>query len=102
MQERDPAGRVLALPNQTPGLIEEHGLTRADVDGAAWTVDGAGSKLAGAAAANRVWRELPPPWPWLSALYRIPPVAWLEEVVYGLVARNRSHLSRWWADPPPC
>jgi predicted DCC family thiol-disulfide oxidoreductase YuxK len=102
VRKRDAAGRVLALPNQTPGLIEQHGLTRADADRTAWTIDPEGTRLSGAAAVSRVLRELPSPWPRVARLYRLPPVAWVERGVYGLVARNRSLLSRWWGDAPPC
>jgi predicted DCC family thiol-disulfide oxidoreductase YuxK len=102
VRERDAAGRVLAMPNQTPGLIERHGLTRADADRTVWTIDQEGTALSGAAAVNRVLSELPRPWPRVANLYRLPPLAWLERAVYGLVARNRSLLSRWWGDPPPC
>jgi predicted DCC family thiol-disulfide oxidoreductase YuxK len=83
---------VLAKPNQDPGLVERLGLTREQVDRAIWTVDPAGRKLTAAAAANRVLEELRWPWPWVAALYRVPPLAWLEEAAYRWVARNRHRL----------
>jgi len=102
VRERDHAGRVLALPNQTPGLLELHGLTRADADRTVWTIEPEGTSLSGASAVNRVLGELRPPWPRVAGLYRLRPLAWLERAGYGLVARNRSLLSRLWGDPPPC
>jgi predicted DCC family thiol-disulfide oxidoreductase YuxK len=101
VRERDRAGRVLALPNQTPGLISEHGLTRAEVDREAWTVDATGRREAGSRAVNRVLRELGGGWVFLGRVLSVPPLSWLEALGYGLVARNRSRLSRW-GDRPAC
>jgi predicted DCC family thiol-disulfide oxidoreductase YuxK len=96
------AGRVLALPNQTPGLIEQHGLTRAEVDSAVWVIDAAGRRWAGAAAANRALKELGGGWVILAALYALPPVCWLEDRVYRWIAAHRGQLARWWSATPEC
>jgi predicted DCC family thiol-disulfide oxidoreductase YuxK len=96
------AGRVLALPNQTPGLKEKYGLTRAEVDGAVWVVDGAGQKWRGAAATNRILRELGGVWAVVSALYRFPPLRWIEDRVYEWVAAHRGQLARWWSATLEC
>jgi predicted DCC family thiol-disulfide oxidoreductase YuxK len=96
VQAHDAAGRVLALPNQTPGLLDRVGLTRAQVDRDAWAVlpaDPAGHRWAGAAAINRTLRELGGVWVWLGAAYHFPPIRWLEDGVYRQVARHRHRLS---------
>ena len=46
----------------------------------------------GAAAANRVLRELGGFWALAGALYLLPPVGWLEDRYYARVARRRA----WW------
>ena len=99
IRRRDRAGRVLAIANQKPGTIERYGLTRQDVDRAAWTVDGEGRKLEGAAAMNRVLRELGGGWRPVAGLYRVPPVAALEEALYRWFARNRSRFHRFGVTP---
>ncbi len=89
LRVRDKASRVLALPNQTPGLIERYALTREAVDYEVWAVDTCGCKYAGAAAINRVLRELGGRWVWFELLYQCPPFRWLEEHVYRIFARYR-------------
>jgi len=100
VRARDKAGRVLALPNQAPDLIEQYGLTRAEVDRDAWAIDLAGRKWAGAAAINRVLQELGGGWAWLAALYRFAPMRWIEDRLYRWVVVNRSWLSRFWGTEP--
>jgi predicted DCC family thiol-disulfide oxidoreductase YuxK len=90
----------LALPSQTPGLLAEYGLTRADADQAAWAIDAAGRRYAGAAAINRVLAELPR-WRSLALLYRVPPLAWIEDRVYAWIAVNR-HRFRHLGAVPEC
>lgn len=101
MRSRDQAGRVLALPNQQPGLIQRYGLTREAVDREAWTIDPSGRKYAGAASINRVLEELGNGWRWLAALYRVPPVRWLEDLGYRWFAAHRSWFA-WWGVTPEC
>lgn len=96
------AGRVLALPNQTPGLIEKYGLTRAQVAREVWVIEADGKQFAGAAATNRILRELGGVWSLVSGLYLLPPVRWLEDRLYEWVAANRGQLARWWSAPPEC
>jgi predicted DCC family thiol-disulfide oxidoreductase YuxK len=79
-------------PNQEPGLIERVGLTRAEVDRASWAIDSAGRTFEGAAAINRVLRELGGWWRRLALLYAVPPIGWVEDRYYARVARRR----RWW------
>jgi len=96
--ERAPAGRVSALPNQRPGLIERYGLTRADADRCVWAVEASGRRFRGAAAAGRVLRELDGGWRVLGWAAALPGAG----LVYALVARLRGPLSAVWGDPPPC
>ncbi len=51
-----------------------------------------GAQFQGAAAVNRVLRELGGPWRVLGAMYLVPPIAWLEDRYYAHVARKRSWL----------
>lgn len=102
LRRRDPAGRVLALPAQTPGARERHGVSRAETDRAAWAFDGAGRRFQGAAAINRALAELPGPWARVAAAYRVPPLRLLEDGVYALVVRSRGHLSSLLRAAPEC
>jgi predicted DCC family thiol-disulfide oxidoreductase YuxK len=98
VRRRAPTGRVLVIANQKPGVLARYGLSRAEVDRAAWTIDPAG-RLESAAAINRVFREMGGPWPAVGSLYRLEPVAALEEAAYGWFARNRSRFSRFGVEP---
>ena len=51
-----------------------------------------GGHLVGAAAANRVLRQLGGAWRLLGWLYLVPPIGWLEDRYYARVARRRA----WW------
>jgi predicted DCC family thiol-disulfide oxidoreductase YuxK len=93
------AGRVLALPNQLPGVTERYGLTRADVDREAWTIDAAGRKYAGAASINRLLEEFSDFWPVVGKVYWVPPLRWIEDIGYRWIARNRSKFARWGVVP---
>lgn len=95
--ERAPAGRLTALPNQQPDLIQRYGLTREDVDRAVWVVEPSGKRLRGAPAVARVLREMGGGWRVLGWIATIPGAG----LGYGLVARSRSVLSRFWGDRPP-
>jgi predicted DCC family thiol-disulfide oxidoreductase YuxK len=90
---------VLAVANQKPGVLERYGLTREEVDRAAWTFDVAGSRLEGAAAINRVLAVLGGPWRVLAAIYRVPPFRMLEEALYRWFARSRSRFHRFGVTP---
>ena len=74
VQARDHAGRVLALPSQTLGLVEQYGLTRVQTDRELWAVDLNDGSFSGAAAVNRVLTELGTAWSWLAGAYRIAPI----------------------------
>ena len=93
VRRRDPAGRVLAIANQKPGVLARYGISREEAGRAAWTIDGEG-RLEGVAAVNRVWRELGGGWAPLARAYRLRPVAIVEEAAYRWFARNRSSFHR--------
>ena len=93
VRRRDRAGRVLAIANQARGVLARYGLTREEADRAAWTIDVEG-RLEGAAAVNRVWRELGGGWAMVARPYRLRPVALVEEAAYRWFARNRSSFRR--------
>ncbi|TMG04905.1 MAG: DUF393 domain-containing protein [Chloroflexi bacterium] len=99
VRRRDRAGRVLVVANQKPGVLERYGVTREEADRAAWTVGRNGSRLEGAAAINRVLKELGGGWPVLAASYRLRPLAALEESFYRWFARNRSRFHRFGVTP---
>lgn len=80
------------LPNQLPGLRQRAGLSREQLDRAAWAIDSTGTRYAGAAAANRVLRELPR-WRWYARLYDFPPFGWLEDRAYDWIAAHRGRFS---------
>ena len=92
VERRDRRGSVSVRANQEAGVIESLGLTRAEVDRAAWVVEPAGRKFEGAAAINRVLRELGGVSSVLGSLYLVPPVGWVEALYYRRVARRRA----WW------
>lgn len=99
VRAHDRERRVFALPNQLPGLREQVGLSKAEVDGAAWAIDREGRRYAGAAAINRTLEELGG-WRALAALYRLAPVRLVEDAVYHAFARNRGRFARWGLTPP--
>jgi predicted DCC family thiol-disulfide oxidoreductase YuxK len=98
VRAHDPAGRVAALPSQTPGLAERAGLSRGQLDRAAWAMDRAGRLYAGAGAINRTWAELPG-WRWLARLYALPGVRHGEDALYRWFARHRGRFARWGVTP---
>ena len=101
---RDRHSRILALPSQTPGLRERHGLTRAQTDGAIWVVEaGSGRALSSAdRAVNLLLAQLDAPWCWVPLLRILPGVTALQRWLYAWVARNRGQLGRWYGVTPPC
>jgi predicted DCC family thiol-disulfide oxidoreductase YuxK len=94
VRRRDRAGRVLVIPNQAPGALDRYGLTRDQADRAAWTVEADGTRLEGAAAINRLLREIGGAWRMPAAIYRLRPVAALEEAFYRWFAKRRSRFHR--------
>ncbi len=99
VRRRDRAGRVLAVANQKPGVLSRHGISRAQADREAWTIDRAGARLGGAAAINRVLVEMGGVWPLLARMYRFRPAAVLEDVFYRWFARHRPAFHRFGITP---
>lgn len=66
--EHTAADLVSAKPNQSPGLIERHGLTRQDVDRFVRVIGASGRRWRGAAASSRVLRSMGGGWPLLGGL----------------------------------
>lgn len=99
VRRRDRAGRVLAIANQRRGALESYGITRREADRAAWTVDHEGRRLEGAAAVNRVLRELGGGPRLLAAPYRLAPLAALEEALYRWFAPRRARFARFGIKP---
>jgi predicted DCC family thiol-disulfide oxidoreductase YuxK len=96
---RDRAGRVLAIANQEKGALARYEITREEADRAVWTIEKDGTRSEGAAAMNRVLREIGGGWSTLASAYRIRPVAAVEEAAYRWFARNRSRLKRFGFSP---
>jgi predicted DCC family thiol-disulfide oxidoreductase YuxK len=96
--ERAPAGRLLAAPNQTPGLIDRYGLTREDVDRFVWVIGSGGRRWRGAAAVSRILRSMGGAWWLLGCLAALPGA----NLGYRALAGLRSRLSGLWGDAPPC
>ena len=94
VRRRAPAGRVLALANQKPGVLERYGITREEADRAAWTIDREGRRASSAAAVNRVLWEIGGGWALLALPSRLPPLAALEEGFYRWFAENRARFHR--------
>jgi predicted DCC family thiol-disulfide oxidoreductase YuxK len=92
---------VLALPSQTPGLVEQYGLTRAQTDREVWAIEPSTGSFSGAAAVNRILAELSPTWAWLARAYRVAPFRWAEDRAYRWVADHRSRLG-FWSTTPEC
>lgn len=96
----DRAGRVRSLPNQTPGLLADTGLTRAEVDRAAWTLTRTGECAAGAAAINACLRRCDGRgWRLLGRLLTLPPLFAVERAVYDWFAPRRGRFARWGVMP---
>lgn len=95
VRAHDAAGRVRALPSQTPGLKERLGLSPAETARTLWVVTYDGRRLSGAAAVSAVLRELGGAWALIARLYPVPPLGWLAEHAYAWFARHRDHFARW-------
>jgi predicted DCC family thiol-disulfide oxidoreductase YuxK len=95
---RDRAGRIVAVPSQQSGVLEQFGLTRAEANQAAWAVSAQGERFRGAAAINRALAETGSPLSVLARLYRFRPLAWLENFGYRGIANHRHQLSRLWGE----
>jgi len=89
---------VSALPSQQPGLIERHGLTRADVEHHVWAIEPGGRRFRGSAAIARLLGEMGGGWRVLGWAVLLPGAG----LIYALVDRTRGRLGAVWGDRPPC
>ncbi|HKF77974.1 MAG TPA: DCC1-like thiol-disulfide oxidoreductase family protein [Candidatus Dormibacteraeota bacterium] len=96
--EQSPAGRLSALPSQTPGLLERYGIAEEEADRWVWAVAPSGRRWHGAAAVARALDAMGGGWRGLALLARLPGAG----LVYAAVARTRGRLGAAWGDPPPC
>jgi predicted DCC family thiol-disulfide oxidoreductase YuxK len=101
VRRHDSAGRILVLPNQAPGVLAAHGLTRAEADRSAWAIEPGGRRLEGAAALSRVLVELGGGWRVLALPYRLRLLGAAEEAAYRWVAANRGRFA-WLGVTPEC
>jgi predicted DCC family thiol-disulfide oxidoreductase YuxK len=101
VRRADKAGRIEVRPNQASGVLDAHGLTRAEADRSAWAIEPGGRRLEGAQGVNRVLTELGGGWRILALPYRMPLLASLEEAAYRWVAANRARLA-WLGVTPEC
>src|SRR5260370_33663960 len=99
VRRRDRAGRVLAIANQKRGVLARYRMTREEADRAAWVIGPDGVWSEGAAAVNRVWRDMGGGWSVLARAYRLWLLAAVEEAVYRWFARNRSSFHRFGVSP---
>lgn len=99
VRRRVPAGRVLAIASQKRGVLERYGVTRAEADEMIWLIGRDGRRTAAAGAVNHVMQEAGGVWRALALLYRLRPIAVLEEAFYRWFARHRSRFSRFGVTP---
>ena len=99
VRRRAPSSRVLVLPNQKRGVLERYQLTRHDADREVWTIDREGTRAGGAAAINRVLREIGGGWRVVGSSYLVPPFGLIQDAVYRRFAPNRSRFHRFGVRP---
>jgi predicted DCC family thiol-disulfide oxidoreductase YuxK len=99
VRRRDSAGRVLVMPNQARGVLARCDITRAEADRSAWAIDRAGRRWEGAAACNRVLKELGGVARPLARVLEAGPVEPLEAAAYRWFARNRARFGRFGVRP---
>jgi predicted DCC family thiol-disulfide oxidoreductase YuxK len=92
VEQHDREHRVVVRPSQESGVTDALGLTQEEVGRAAWAVEPGGRRFEGAAAINRLLRELGGAWRLAASLYAVAPLRSVEDAYYKRVARRRS----WW------
>src|SRR5258708_29247861 len=93
VRRRDRAGRVLAIANQKRGVLARYGITREEADRAAWVIGPDGVWSEGAAAVNRVWRDMGGGWSVLARAYRLGLLAAGEDAGYHGFAPDPASFS---------
>ena len=74
-------------------------LAPTDVESAAWWIDGNGVKHSGHRAVAASLRAIGGRCGAVGRLLSVPPVSWLAQAVYSVVAANRRRFSRWGVTP---
>ena len=90
---------MLVVASQQPGVLKKHGLTSEQAERSAWAIDSEGRRWEGAAAINRVMRELGGYPSSLAAAYRVKPVAAAQDALYRWFAPRRSRFHRFGIRP---
>lgn len=88
----DREGRLDAVPLQTPGVLAQHGISRAAAEKALHVVTPEGAVYRAGDAVRAILSVLP----WfrpMRFLWRVPGFPWLADRLYYLVADNRGFLS---------
>ena len=89
IRRRDSKGLIETLPYQDPSVPERFPeISRQAFEHEIQLVLGAGGRLGGAHAIEKVLRLLPGTRP-MASVFRIPGVRWMAQRVYRIVARNR-------------
>lgn len=90
---------MLALPNQTPGIRERFGLSKAQVDREIYAIARGRRVYRGADAVARVFQDLGGPWPAAGRIMALPGVRWLAQQGYRWVAEHRGRFVRLGSTP---
>jgi predicted DCC family thiol-disulfide oxidoreductase YuxK len=89
------------MPSQSPLWRSRFDVTVEQAEHEVYAVEPEGRAFAGAAAANRVLKELGGKYARIARWYQFAPVRLLEDLAYPVIARYRGLLSRW-GDMPAC
>lgn len=90
---------MLVIASQKPGVLSSYGLTIEEAGRGAWAIERGGRRWEGAAAINRVLRELGGNPHRLASAYRVGAVAAAEEAFYRWFAPRRSRFGRFGVRP---
>lgn len=95
-EQRDPADRLQFVPYQTADLDSlAPGLDRARASRAVYAVRADGKRLRGARAIFETLQYIPGTWRVVGRVGVLPPLSWLAEPVYRIIAHHRMRVSRW-------
>jgi predicted DCC family thiol-disulfide oxidoreductase YuxK len=99
VRRHDRQGRLEVIANQSPGVLDRFGVTRADADRSVWLIGPDNRRREGAAAVSGTLDILGGGWRLVAAPYRLRPAAVVAEVAYRWVARNRHRFARFGVRP---
>ena len=96
VEARDRDGRLRFIPYQVADLAAlSPGLTLERARRSAQVIFSDGRRVDGARAAFEVLRRLPGGWGVLGAIWGMPPLWWIAEPFYRLIAAHRARISGW-------